>query len=70
MKLEVKYIFLTSTPDVNNYFCKLPESLGMKRILAQDTRIQKNPQIREDIFWIFTDFHRLMWVQSSTYTLR
>ena len=66
MKLEVKYIFPTSTPGVNNYIYKLPEGLGMRRILAHGTRIQKNPQTREDIFSIFTDFHRFMWVQSPT----
>ena len=70
MKLEVKYIFATSIPGVNNYICKLPEGLGMRRILAHGTRIQKNPQTREDIFWIFTDFHGVMWVQSPTYTSR
>ena len=70
MNLEVKYIFPTSAPGVNNYVCKLPEGLGMRRILAHGTRIQKNPQTREDIFWIFTDFHRVMWVQSPTYTPR
>ena len=49
MKLEVKYIFPTSTPDVNNYIYKLPEGLGMRRILAHDTRIEKNPRTRKDI---------------------
>ena len=44
MKLEVKYIFPTSTPGVNNYIHKLPEVPGMRRILAHATRIQKNPQ--------------------------
>ena len=70
MKLEVKCIFPTSTPGVNNYICKLSEGLGMRRLLAHGTRIQKNPQTRKDIFWIFTDLHRVMWVQSPTYTLR
>ena len=70
MKLEVKYIFSTSTLGVNNYIYKLPEGLRIRRILAHGTRIQKNPQTREDIFWIFTDFHRVMWVQSPTYTPR
>ena len=36
------------------------EGLGMRRILAHGTMIQKNPQTRGDIFWIFTDFHRGM----------
>ena len=31
-------------------------------------RMQKNPQTREDIFWIFTDFHGVMWVQCPTCT--
>ena len=66
MKLEVKYIFSTSTLSVNNYIYKLPEGLRIRRILAHGTRIQKYPQTREDIFWIFTDFHRVMWVQSPT----
>ena len=66
MKLEVKCIFPTSTPGLNNYIYKLPEGLGMRRILAHRTWIQKNPQIREDISCIFTDFHRVMWVQSPT----
>ena len=57
MKLEVKYIFPASTPGLNNYIYKLPEGLGMRRILAHGTRIQKNPQTREDIYCIFTDFH-------------
>ena len=70
MKLEVKYIFPTSTPGVNNDICKLSEGLGNRRVLGHGTRIQKNPQIREGIFWIFTDFHRVMWVQSPTYTSR
>ena len=50
MNLEVKYIFPTSAPGVNNYIYKLPKGLGMRRILARGTRTQKNPQIREDIF--------------------
>ena len=49
MKLEVKYIFPTSTPGLNNYIYKLPEGLGMRRILAHDTRIEKNPRTRKDI---------------------
>ena len=32
MKLEVKYIFPTSTLGVNNYIYKLPEGLGMRNI--------------------------------------
>ena len=29
----------------------------MTKILAHDIRMQKNPQTKEDTFWIFTDFH-------------
>ena len=32
------------------------------------TRMQKNPQTSEDIFWILTYFHGVMWVQSPTCT--
>ena len=66
MKLEVIYIFPTSTPDLNNYIYELHEGLGMRRIFAHGTRIQKNRQTRKDIFWIFTDFRRVIWVQSPT----
>ena len=31
-------------------------------------RMQKNPQTREEIFWISTDFHGVMWVWSPTCT--
>ena len=70
MKLQVKYIFQTSTAGANNCIYKLPEGLGMRKIIAYGTRIQKNPQTREHIFWIFTDFYGVMWVQSATYTHR
>ena len=56
----MKYIFPTSTPGVNNYIYQLSEGLGIKRILAHVIRIQKNPQTRQDIFWILTDFHRVV----------
>ena len=70
IKLRVKYIFPASTPGVNNYNGKMPEGLVMRRILTHGTKIQKNPQTRKDIFWIFTDFHRVMRVQSPAYTPR
>ena len=68
MKLEVKYIFPTSAPGARNYIYKLPKGLRMRKILAHGTRILKNPQTRDAIFWIFTDFHGVMWVQNPTYT--
>ena len=55
----MKHIFPTSTPGVNNYIYQLSEGLGKRKILAHGTRIQKNPQTRQDIYWIFTDFHRV-----------
>ena len=30
--------------------------------------MQKNPQTRVDVLWIFTDFHRVLWVQSPSCT--
>ena len=33
------------------------EVLGMRKILAHDIRMEKNPQTKEDTFGIFTDFH-------------
>ena len=55
MKLEIKYIFSTSTSGANFYIYELPEGLEMRKILAHGTRMQKNPQAREDIFWIFME---------------
>ena len=57
--------------DGNYYIYELSEGLGMRKILAHGyiyTWIQKNAQTREDIFWIFTDFYGVMWVQSPTYS--
>ena len=68
MKLEDKYLFPTSSSDANFYIYELPEGLGMRQMLAYGTRMQKNSQIREDIFWIFADIHGAMWVQSATCT--
>ena len=68
MKLEVKYLFPSSSSGANFYIYELPEGLLMRKILAHGTRMQKNPQTRKDIFWIFTDFHGVMRVQSPTCT--
>ena len=38
--------------------------MEMRKILAHGIRMQKNPQTKEDTFWIFTDFHGVMRVQS------
>ena len=55
MKLEIKYIFPTSTSGANFYIYELPEGLEMRKILAHGTRMQRNPQARGDIFWIFME---------------
>ena len=67
MKLEVKYLFPTSSSDTNLYIYQLPEGLGVRKILAYGIKMRKNPQTREDIFWIFTDFHGVMQVQSPAW---
>ena len=33
--------------------------MGIRKILAYDIRMKKNPQTKEDTFWIFTDFHEV-----------
>ena len=38
----------------------------MRKILAHDIRMQKNPQTKEDTFQIFTGFHGVMRVQRPT----
>ena len=43
------------------------EAMGMRKILARDIRMKKNPQTKKDNFWIFTDFQEVMQVQSPTY---
>ena len=42
--------------------------MGMRKILAHDIRMQKNPQTKEDTSWIFTDFHAVIRVQNPTCT--
>ena len=32
------------------------EVMGIRKILAHDIMMKKNPQIKENTFWIFTDF--------------
>ena len=68
MKLEVKYLFPISFSGATFFIYELPEGLGMRKILANGTRMQKNPQNKEKIFWICTDFHRVMRVQSPACT--
>ena len=68
MKLKVKYIFPISSSGAHFYICQLPEGLGMRKILSHGIRMQKNPQTRAGISWIFTYFHGIMRVQSPTCT--
>ena len=49
MKFEVKYLFPTSSSGAHFYICEMPEGLGMGKIWAHGTRMQKNPQTREDM---------------------
>ena len=57
MKLEVKYLFPTSSSGANLCIYKLLEGLGMGKLLTHSIRMEKNSQTRTEIFWIFTDFH-------------
>ena len=41
------------------------ESMAIRKILAHDIRMKKNPQTKEDTFWI-ADFYGVMLVQSPT----
>ena len=51
MELEVQYF---SQLHLQAQIYHLPKGLGMRKILAH-IKMQKNPQTREGIFWIFTD---------------
>ena len=64
MNSEVKYFFPTLSSGTVFYIYQLSEGLGMRNILAYIIRMKKKPQTRENIFWIFMDFHRVMRVQS------
>ena len=44
------------------------EAIRMRKILAHDMRMKKNPQTKEDTFWIFKDFHGVMRVQKPNCT--
>ena len=49
--MEVKYLLPISSSDTNVYICHyIPESPGMRKILAHGISMQKNPQTRVDIF--------------------
>ena len=68
MKLEVKYLFPPSSSGANFYIHQSPEGLGMRKTLAYDIRMHENPQTRENVFWIFTDFYGVMRIQSPACT--
>ena len=44
------------------------EAMGMRKILAHDIRMKKKSETQENTFWIFTDFHGVMRVQSPART--
>ena len=33
------------------------EAMGIRKILAHDIKMKKNPQTKDDTVWIFKDFH-------------
>ena len=45
------------------------EAMRIRKILAHEIRVKKNPQTKEDTFWIFKDFHGVMLFQSLIGTL-
>ena len=49
MKLEVKYLFPTSSSVAKFCICQLPEGLVMTKILAHTIRMLKDSQTREDM---------------------
>ena len=44
------------------------QNLGIWKILGHDIRMKKNTQSKEEIFWIFKNFHGIMRIQSPTCT--
>ena len=62
MKLKVEHHFPTSSSGSNFCIYQLPEGLGTRKITWW-YRMRKNPQTREDTFWIFSDFHGVMQFQ-------
>ena len=68
MKLEVKFLFLTSSSGAKFYIYQLPEGPQTRKILAHGIRMKKSLQTRGDIIWIFTDFHGVVRVHSPTRT--
>ena len=43
------------------------EAMVIRKILAHDIRMKKNPQTKKDTLWIFKDFHDVMRVYSVTW---
>ena len=50
------------------YLHVIEEAVGMSNILAHNIRMKKNPQTKEDTFWIFTEVHGVMQFQIPTCT--
>ena len=68
MKLEVKYIFGLPARFSVLFFHQMPEGLKTRNILPNGIKMEKNPPTRADIFWIFTDFQRVVWIQIPSCT--
>ena len=68
MKLQVKYLFPTSSSGTHFYIHQFSEGLGMGNILAHGLRMQKKPQTSANILWIFMEVHEFMQVQKPTCT--
>ena len=60
IKLEAKYLFPTSSSGSDVYIYQLLEGLRIRKILAHGIRMQKNPHIGTEIFWVFTHCHGVM----------
>ena len=43
------------------------ESMGIRKILAHDNRMKKNPQTKENTLWGFQDFYGVMRVPTPTW---
>ena len=61
MKLQVKYLFPTSSSGTHFYIHQFSEGLGMGNILAHGLRMQKKPQTSANIYgfsWKFMNLCR------------
>ena len=64
---NMKYLLPNSFSGPKFFIRQLSESLKMRKVLSGWNRIHK---LKAQIFWIFTDFHEVIRVQSPTCTQR